>query len=406
LTRVAKRAKGRVWEVETVSDTISVGVVGCGNVSTRFHLPAYLMRPQRFRVVALADPSPERLAEARTVVGLTEDRCFKDARDLAQLPDVDVVDICSPQRFHAQSALAAAAVGKHILTEKPIATVPADAQAMIEAARQAGVILGVMHNYLFFPELVAARRILASGEIGDVRVALLNYLGVPDLPGAESFRPSWRHDPIASGGGILMDMLHVLYVAEDLLGGRAERVSSYISGRGGDTSVEALALCRLETDGPTGLVNVGWGHGPGGIVVEGDEGSIEIGYRNGGTSPFEPFEALVVKTGRGARREPLPPGKETGPLVIEAVGAVFDDFAQAILGGHPPVASGEDGLHALEVTLAAYESAALGCSVAVPLARSDPLFRGGVAAIRELGGPDWSPVRRQSLFRVESDVSQ
>lgn len=52
------------------------------------------------------------------------------------------------------------------------------------------------------------------------------------------------------------------------------------------------------------------------------------------------------------------------------------------------------------------ESATLGCSVAVPLDRSDPPFRGGVAAIRELGGPDWSPVRRQSLFRVESDVSQ
>lgn len=387
-------------------DPISVGVVGCGNVSTRFHLPAYLARPQQFRVVALADPSAERLAEARTVAGLTEDRCFQDVRDLVQLPDVGVVDICSPQQFHAEIALAAAAAGKHILTEKPIATVPADAQAMIEAARGAGVILGVMHNYLFFPELAAARRIIASGAIGNVKVAVLNYLGVPDLPGAQSFRPSWRHDPIASGGGVLMDMLHVLYVAEDLLGRQAERVSAHVSGRGGDTRVEALALCRLETDGPIALVNVGWGIGPGGIVVQGDEGSMEIRYRNGGTSPFEPFEALSVTTSSGERRERLPPGKETAPLVVEAVGAVFDDFANAILGGHPPVASGEDGLHVLEVTLAAYESATLGTSVAVPLARSDPLFRGGVAAVRELGGPEWSPVRRQNLFSVDSHPTE
>lgn len=60
-------------------------------------------------------------------------------------------------------------------------------------------------------------------------------------------------------------------------------------------------------------------------------------------------------------------------------------------------------MHALQVTLAAYESATLGCSVAVQLDRSDPLFRGGAVAVRELGGPGWSPVRRQNLFSVDPD---
>jgi predicted dehydrogenase len=383
-----------------VSDVLRVGIVGCGNVTTRFHLPAYLARPGRFRVVAVADPSPERRAEARELTDLADERCFGDVHDLVRLPDVDVVDICSPPRFHVEIAVVAAEAGKHVLTEKPIATVPADAEVMIRSARRAGVTLGVMHNYLAFPELAAARRIIASGEIGQVRMAALDYLGVPDLSGVRSFRPSWRHDPRESGGGVLMDMLHVLYVAETLLGRRAERVSAHVSARGADARVERMALCRLETDGPVALVGVGWGHGRGGIVVDGDAGSIEIAYRNGGTSPFEPFAGLTVRTDAGRRTEDLAPGKETGPLVIDATGAMLDDFAGAVRDRRPPLATGEDGLHALEVALAAYESATLDRSVAVPLARSDPVFLDGVAGLTRLDGPDWSPVRRERLFGV------
>lgn len=379
-------------------------MVGCGNVSTRFHLPAYLARNDRFRVVALADPSAERLEEARSVAGLSDDRCFADVDDLVRRPDVDVVDICSPQRSHREVALAAAAAGKHILTEKPIATVPGEAVAMIDAARRAGVTLGVMHNYLFFPELLAAHRIVASGELGDVRTVVMNFLGVPDLPGADPAGPSWRHDLRSAGGGVLMDMLHVLYVAEDLLGLPVERVSAHVSAHGSQSSVEALATCRLETEQAVALVNVGWGIGPGGIVVAGDEGWLEIRYRNGATSPFEPFDCLVVTTAAGRRLEPLAPGQATVPLVIDAIGGVLDDFAQALLDGRAPIADGAAGLHVLELTLAAYESATLGSSVAVPLGESDPVFLRGAAGVRELDGPEWTSVHRQKLFGVASEA--
>jgi predicted dehydrogenase len=389
-----------MWRFETVTEPLGVGVIGCGNVSAYFHLPAYLARPDRARVVAASDPSLDRVREVGSLAQLPVDRMFQDAKGLLALPEVHFIDICAPPRFHAEIAIAAAKAGKHILCEKPITTVPAEATLMLAAAASAGVRVGIMHNYLFFPELAAAHRIIASGEIGDVRLAIVNYLGVPDLPGIEGTAQSWRHDPASSGGGVLIDMLHALYVAEDLIGRRTHRVSAYVSGNANHPRVEAQALCRLETDGPTALVNVGWGVGPGGVFVEGTQGSLEIAYQRGGTNPFTPFESLVVKTAAGSRHHPIAPGPDLVPLVIEGIGGVIDDFVTAIRADHSPVASGDDGLHALELTLAAYESAALGRTVAVPLDRTDPLFLRGARAVHELDLPAWSPVGRQGLFRA------
>lgn len=384
-----------------VTKALTVGVIGCGNVSLRLHLPAYLARSERVRIVGVADPSPDRLAEARAATGLPENRTFRDVADLLALPDLDFVDICSPPRFHAEAAAAAAAGGRHILCEKPITTIPLEAERMLDAASRHGVTVAVMHNYLFFPEFLAARRIIESGEIGKVRLAIVNYLGVPDLPGVEGATKSWRHDPGASGGGVLMDMLHVMYVAERLLGRRAERVSANVASGPGHDRVEALALCRLETDGPTALVNVGWGNGPGGVFVEGDRGTLQIRYRDGGTNPFAPLESIEVTTEHGTRQEPAVRTGETMAQVQDAAGLLIDDFVDALRRGGRPAATGDDGLHALELVVAAYESAALGRTVPVPLERTDPMFLRGVTAAGELEGPAWSPVRRQRLYTTD-----
>jgi len=81
---------------------------------------------------------------------------------------------------------------------------------------------------------------------------------------------------------------------------------------------------------------------------------------------------------------------------------VIGDFADAITKGRPPAISGEDGLHALEVTLAAYASAALARTVEVPFDRNDPVYQRGVAAIPDLMGPAWTPVATQRLFSQPS----
>jgi len=377
-------------------DVVGVGVIGCGNVATRYHVPAHLRTPG-VQIVAAADPSVERLHELGAAAGIDESRLHADYHDLLARNDVGFVDICVPQHLHTQVALDAAAAGKHILCEKPITTVPQDGRRIIAAAEAAGVTVGVMHNYLFFPEFLAAHEVIASGGIGDVRLVIVNYLGVPDLPGAEG---SWRHDPTAAGGGVLVDMVHALYVAEYLAGAQARRVSAYITGNASHPHVEATALCRLETDGPAALVNVGWGIGPGGVFVEGERGSVEIRWRNGGTNPFEPLEWIEVRTAGGTRRLDVP-HLELGALVIEGMAGIISDFVDAISTGSHLAADGEDGLHALELALGSYASAALGRTVVLPLGADDPVYQRGVAAIPDLDGPAWSPVRRQPLYRLD-----
>ncbi|MFJ9706513.1 Gfo/Idh/MocA family protein [Streptomyces sp. NPDC101234] len=382
---------------------LRVGIVGCGNVALNFHVPAYQAEPERFTVTALADPTPERLELGRTTAGLSPDQVHGDALALIAREDVDVVDVCTPQHLHRDLVVAAAAAGKHILCEKPLAATPADAAAMVEATDTAGVVLGVVHNYLFFPEIVAARTLIDDGAIGEVRTVTVDMLGVVDSPGAAGYRPQWRHDPAAAGGGVLMDMLHGVYLAEHLLAEPVERVSAYVDAATPGDAVEGLALCRLESARRAALVNIGWGFGPGGIRINGSKGRMVLRYRDEGTIPWAPFEALTLTTEAGTETLDLPTGQELASLIAGALRATIADLADAVTDGRAPAAPGRAALRTLEATVAAYTSAALGRSVDLPLPTDGPVHRHGVIGLAELDVPATSGVRTRGLFGLTAD---
>lgn len=379
-----------------MTDRIRVGLIGAGNVALSDHLPTYLAHPETFEVVAIADPTADRLALAGGMASLANDRLYASGFDLIGRSDLDMVDLCTPQHTRHDLVLAAAAAGAHVLSEKPLATIPAEAAEMVAATRAAGVRYGIVHNYLYFPEVLRVLDLVRGGEIGPVEIAILNWLGVIDAPGTASYRPSWRHDPRLAGGGVLMDMLHIVYLAEALLGRPIERVSAWIDARRDHSPVEDLTLSRFEAADAAALVNVGWGTGPGGFSVAGPDGRIEVTYRDGGSGAFVPFERLVVH-GRSGRAE------ETAVADDDSMGAIVLDFADAIREGRDPAAPGEQGLHILEAVLAVYESAALGRTVELPLALDDPVRRLGVAGLRELPMPAWSQVRRRHLFGLDAE---
>ena len=147
--------------------------------------------------------------------GLDPADAYPDYRDVIARDDVGVVDVCVPPHVRREIVIAAAQAGKHILSEKPIATVPADGAAMVEAARSAGVTLGLVHNYLFQPEIVLARQLITSGALGQVEMVdpqlprcprLSGQCRVPpDLaprPGPVRRRhPHRHHPPRVSRGG-------------------------------------------------------------------------------------------------------------------------------------------------------------------------------------------------------------
>lgn len=371
-----------------------IGLIGCGNIGVNAHIPA-VQANEGMTIVAASDPTPERLLAAAEKAGLERDALHADWRDLLARDDIDAVIVATPQRYRPEIVIAAAAAGKHVLAEKPLALTPADAQAMIDAARDHGVVLATVHNYHFMPVYEDIKAVLDSGEIGRPEVVELNYLGVLDNPGAAAYFPRWRHDASQAGGGVLTDMLHVVYLAHWFMGGPPSAVSAWVDRRlDTDGDVEDVALVRYDYPGGHALVNMAWGAGPGGVEIGGETGRLIVQNKRFGTHPFVPAERIFVVSGSGERS-----WAPVEPVAYGMVG-IAADFRDAVANGGEPIASGEAGLRVLDSVLGAYVAGALGRTVPLPLPPDHPVYTRGSAGIADLDLPGDSPVKRRGLYGV------
>jgi predicted dehydrogenase len=372
-----------------------IGLIGCGNVGVNAHIPA-VQANEGMTIAAAADPTPERLQAAAAAAGLAETDLHLDWRDLLAREDVEAVIVATPQRFRPEIVIAAANAGKHVLAEKPLALTPAAGQAMIDAARASGVTLATVHNYHFMPVYRDIKEVLDSGEIGQPEVAVLNYLGVEDRPGAAAYSPRWRHRAADSGGGVLMDMLHVVYLANWFMGGPPLAVSAWVDKRlEGDGDVEDIALVRYVYANGQTLVNMAWGVGPGGVEIGGTRGRVVLTTTDHGTHPFVPAARLDVVAESGSR------SWTPGDAVAYGMAGIAADFRDAVAGNVEPVANGESGLRVLDAVLGAYVAAAMMTEVNLPLPGDHPVYGRGSAGIADLDLPEASPVRRRGLFGVD-----
>lgn len=373
-----------------------VGIIGCGNITLRRHLPAFAA-VDGVKVRALADPTPDRLQIAQAAADLTEADCALDWREMIARPDIDAVVVATPQRVRPAIAIAAAEAGKHLLCEKPLALTPAEAHAMVDAADRHGVILATVHNYTFMPVYRAIKEVLDRGEIGDVEVATLNFLGVEDRPGAAAYAPRWRHASGEAGGGVLMDMLHAVYLAGWFLGADPVAVSAIVDRRlEGEGDVEDFALVRYDYPRGHALINMAWGHGPGGVELTGTQGRLMLVNEDFGTHPFVPPERVHVIGPAGHRA--FAPDPEVGP----SFELIVADFRDAIAQGRQPAADGAAGAAVLEAVVAAYASAALERQIDLPLDTTNPVYAHGAAGVAALPMPDRSRVRQLGLFGTGS----
>jgi predicted dehydrogenase len=131
--------------------------------------------------------------------------------------DIDIVDVCTPGDSHAPIAIAAAEAGKAILCEKPLANTVADAERMAAAAKKAGVVNMVCHNYRRCPAVALAKQIIDEGQLGDI----YHYRGVylQDWIVDPSFPRVWRLEKARAGSGSLGDILsHTMDLSRHLVG--------------------------------------------------------------------------------------------------------------------------------------------------------------------------------------------
>lgn len=145
-----------------------------------------------------------------------------DWRKLVSREDIDAIDICTPNDMHAQIAIAAAAAGKMVLCEKPLARNLQEAAGMVEAVKQAGVANTVWYNYRRLPAVTLARQIIASGKLGKIFHYRANFLQDWTINAAlpQGGAGSWRMDAEVAGSGVTGDLLaHCIDTAMWLNGG-------------------------------------------------------------------------------------------------------------------------------------------------------------------------------------------
>jgi predicted dehydrogenase len=378
---------------------IRVGLIGCGNIASRAHAPA-LHAISGVQVVGVCDPTPARRLPLQLMFNLPDSGSVADYRQLLDL-GVDYVAVTTPQQYRRPIIEACAAAGVHVLTEKPIATVPADAAAMVAAMRAANLRYGMCHNYLFFPEFILARQLIEAGAIGRLGHVLLSFMGLPDHPGAAEYRPKWRHDPAEAGGGILMDIVHAIYLSEWFLQSPVRTASAVIDNLShpGD-GVEDFTLVNLAGDHGYTTVQLWWGGGANGFEFSGSEGRIMLFYTDFSAGPFSNIQnfTLVNKDGR---QDFTPRGERSE---FENFILLHEDFIDSIRTGRDPIAPAESGQRTMEAALAAYLSGASGRVVSLPLPVDSPLYLRGVAGLAEMTPGGDSPVHRRRILGLSPAV--
>ena len=209
--------------------TVGVGVIGLGGISQEVHLPG-LSRAPRARIVALCDSDGSRLARVAGAYGV--EHTTRDYQELLGMPGVDAAVIATPTALHAPIALAATALGKHVLCEKQLAMDYAEARRMYEAAERAGVRHQTAFTYRFVPAMRYLRHLLATGTVGLPR--FLRIARLMDWPDTDL---GWRQHAALAGSGEIGDTgAHRIDFAHDLVGPIARVVATtrtFVPARGG-----------------------------------------------------------------------------------------------------------------------------------------------------------------------------
>jgi phthalate 4,5-cis-dihydrodiol dehydrogenase len=189
--------------------TLKVGVAGLGRAFAVM-APTFAADP-RVELVAAADPRPEARKRFEADFG---GRAFSSLQALLEKGNAEAIYIATPHQFHARQARLAAAAGKHLLVEKPMALTLAQCRAMIEAARAARVALVVGHSHSFDAPVLRARELIAGGELGRVRmISALDYTDFLYRP-----RRAEELDTAAGGGAIYNQGAHQIDIVRLLAG--------------------------------------------------------------------------------------------------------------------------------------------------------------------------------------------
>lgn len=205
---------------------IRVGSVGIGGISRGVHLPGIEKSPD-LKLVAVCDIDPEALRYAQEKYGIDDAHCFTDYHDLINCPEVDAVDISTPNYVHYEVALAAAEAGKPYAVEKPIVMTSEEADYLAEVTAKNNVKSMVCFSYRFKASARYAKDLIERGMIGDIYHVDMQYYQAWGLPHFDT-PLRWRFEKKYTGSGALGDLgSHALDLVRFVTGKEYKRLVSH-----------------------------------------------------------------------------------------------------------------------------------------------------------------------------------
>ena len=224
------------------NEPLNIAFVGCGRIAD-LHVPAYRDN-DKARIFALCDTDDDTLARRKEEWGPQKTYTSFDA--LLADRDVDALEILTPQPLHERQVIEALRAGKHVAVQKPMTIDLASADRMLAAARSVDKVFKVTDNYVFYPPIVQARKLIDDGAIGDPIHVRIQYVSGPeggwDVP-AQAW--VWRLEEAKAGRGpTTFDHGHHLWSTAWFLLGEVERVVGWIDSSDGIIDTPALFMWK------------------------------------------------------------------------------------------------------------------------------------------------------------------
>ena len=317
---------------------LRLGIVGCGAVTERYHLPA-VAASEDVELVGLADPQLARTEALAKAYGAR-----LAVADHAQLlGELDAAIVAAPNRLHAPIAGDLARAGIHVLVEKPLARTTAECDEIAAAVQAAGIVAAVGHDFRHFPVARTAHAILAAGLIGDVEGVDLRQGTGGRWPYASAYVFSREE----AGGGVLIDFgVHMLDLLAWWLGELS--LESYRDDAAGGVETECKLELRTGAGAPVRFELTRLRPMRDTTIVRGERGELEIGI-------FEPAVLRLDVAGDAGplTGEVLDPEFERAPLPT-VFGRQLADFVHAIRTGAEPLVSLAEGRRAVALVEASY----------------------------------------------------
>ncbi len=327
-----------------------VGVVGAGAIAQACHMPGYV-RNKHCDLRAFADPTLARHKEIEEKFPGV--RGYASVNEMLKNEDLDIVSVCTPNKYHAACAIAALEAGCHVLCEKPIAASLQEADRMIAAAKKVRRKFMIGYTNRLYRGPQKCKELLQKKTIGKPFMIRVRFAHGGPYPGWA--KDKWFYEPDIAAGGAMLDMgIHAIDLALWLFGPIAA-VSAKAATLIKKISVDDNALLLLEfKSGALGYIEVGWTSKPGftGFELYGTEGSLICDYVRGLQLCSGKASAGTDSVNEWAMLDDKP---TTGGWPIE-----IDYWIDVVQGKEKLTMDGASGRAALEVALAAYKSSRAG----------------------------------------------